>query len=115
MIGVDRLLFKSLRFLLERVGETVAAERDAVDAMREELLADEMALERGEIDEAEFERREAAMVGRLRDIEDRYEGAMAFAGEPEDVPPAERSQTVGRVPTPRRQRPRHKSGKRRRL
>jgi uncharacterized membrane protein YccC len=66
MIIVDRLLVGGLRFVLDKIGQAVDAELNDAGRLRDELLAAQMRLELGEIDEAEFTRLEADVLARLR-------------------------------------------------
>lgn len=74
MIILDTLLVGGLRFVLEKLAAAVEAERDDDTALREELLAAQMRLEVGEIDEAEFARVEAELLRRIADIRQRRQG-----------------------------------------
>ncbi len=75
MLIVDSLLVSGIRFVLTRLVEAVEAELYDETHLREELLAAQMKLELGEIDEAEFERIEAVVMRGLREIAERKRGA----------------------------------------
>jgi hypothetical protein len=68
LIVIDTLLWKGLRFVLNGVTTAVDAERDDESAIKEGLLEARMRTEIGEIDEAEYARIEAELLGRLREI-----------------------------------------------
>jgi len=59
VIILDSLLMGGLRFVLEKLAAAVEAELDDDGVLREELLAAQMRLELGEIDDTEFRRIEA--------------------------------------------------------
>lgn len=80
MIVLDRLLVGGLSFVLRRIAEAVDAERNNDDALREELLAAQMRLELGEIDEEEFDRIERAVLKGMREIRERRGQARRRAG-----------------------------------
>lgn len=56
------------RFSMEKVRDTVREELTDDEVVKEELLALQMQLELGEIDDAEYVQREAALMQRLRDV-----------------------------------------------
>jgi hypothetical protein len=68
MIIVDRLLVGGLGFVLDKIAQAVDTELDDTKNLHDELLAAQMQLELGEIDAAEFARREADVLGRLREL-----------------------------------------------
>ena len=74
MIILDTLLMGGLRFVLEKLAAAVEAELDDDDALREELLAAQMRLELGEIDDAEFRRVEADLLRQIAEIRERRRG-----------------------------------------
>ena len=80
MIVLDTLLIGGLRFVLEKLAAAVEAELDDDSALREELLAAQMRLELGEIDEAEFARVEAALLRGIAEIRERRQGEAAAPG-----------------------------------
>jgi Gas vesicle protein G len=82
VIIVDRLLVGGISFVLGRIAEAVDAERNNEETLREELLAAQMRLELGEIDEAEFERVERAVLQGMREIRERRgEGKRRVGGK----------------------------------
>ena len=71
------------RFSLGKVGDTVRAELTDDAPVREDLLALQMQLELGEIDDDEYLAEEAALMQRLRDVRRwREEFGMSTAGGP---------------------------------
>jgi hypothetical protein len=70
---VDALLIKGIKFVLTRLAEVVEAELVDETHLREELLAAQMRLELGEIDDAEFAQIEDGVLAGLRDIRARKE------------------------------------------
>lgn len=74
MIILDTLLMGGLRFVLEKLAAAVEAELDDDGVLREELLAAQMRLELGEIDDAEFRRIEADLLRQIGEIRERRRG-----------------------------------------
>jgi hypothetical protein len=77
LIILDTLLVGGLRFVLDKVAAAVETELNDDTALREQLLAAEMRLELGELDEAEFATLEADILTRLREIRERRQGDAA--------------------------------------
>ena len=71
MLIVDKLLVSGIKFVLGKVASAVDAELNDDSRLREELLAAQMRLEVGEIDEEEFASIEADLLARLREIRER--------------------------------------------
>jgi hypothetical protein len=86
---VDSLVIKGVKFVLTRLAEAVDAEMYDESALREELLAAQMKLELGEIDDAEFAAIEASVLAGLREIAERKKAASAQAAEERDAGRAE--------------------------
>jgi hypothetical protein len=98
VILVDRLLIGGLSFVLDKIASAVDAELNDEGALTEELLATQMKLELGEIDEEEASLREREIAERLREIREARgavtgaieiagrsaEVEVTFAGDPED-------------------------------
>jgi hypothetical protein len=80
MILLDTLLVGGLSFVLRRLADSVDAQRNDEGAIKEELVASQLRLELGEIDEAEFGRREAELLARLRELRAEREQAAPTAG-----------------------------------
>jgi hypothetical protein len=91
---VDSLIIGGVRFVLNKLIEAVDAEMYDESALREELLAAQMKLELGEIDEDEFARIEEVVLAGMRDVAARKKAA---AGEPEEPRPEGRRFTVESV------------------
>jgi hypothetical protein len=68
---VDALLVSGIKFVLSRLAEAVEAEMYDESALREELLAAQMKLELGEIDEEEFTRIETQVLAGIREVKAR--------------------------------------------
>jgi hypothetical protein len=81
MIIVDRMIIGGLRFVLDKVVAAVDQEMNDDSVLREELLAAQMRLELGEIDEDEFVAIEAAILPRLRAIQESKRGVVHEPGE----------------------------------
>jgi len=74
MILIDSLLIGGIKFCLDKVITAVDREMNDDTAPREELLAAQMRLELGEIDEAEFRELETDLLARIREIRERAQG-----------------------------------------
>jgi hypothetical protein len=78
------------RFSLEKVMDTVREELTDDQVVREEIMALQMRLELGEIDDDEYVAEEAALMQRLRDVRHwREQFGMGTSGGPVRVAPAE--------------------------
>ena len=85
MLILDSLIIGSVRFVLNKLIEAVDAEMYDESSLREELLAAQMKLELGEIDDDEFARIEEVVLAGLREVGDRKKAAAAAAaGMPEE-------------------------------
>ncbi|HEX8276824.1 MAG TPA: gas vesicle protein GvpG [Longimicrobiaceae bacterium] len=72
-----------VKFSLGKVEETVRRELTDDQSVKEDLLALQMRLELGEIDDAEYVEREAELMRRLREVRQwREEFGMGIAGGP---------------------------------
>jgi hypothetical protein len=67
VIVIDRLLVGGIGWVLRRVADAVNSETYDESSLREELLAAEMRLELGEIDDAEFHAIEEDVLRRMRE------------------------------------------------
>ena len=74
MIVLDRMLVGGIKFVLGKIAAAVDSELNDDSRLREELLAAQMRLELGEIDEKEFRALEADLLARLREIRERERG-----------------------------------------
>ena len=81
MIVLDRMLTSGIKFVLGKIAGAVDAEMNDDSRLREELLAAQMRLELGEIDEKEFRALEADLLARLREIRARQRGQAPKPGE----------------------------------
>jgi Gas vesicle protein G len=81
VIVLDRMLVGGIKFVLGKIAAAVDAELNDDSRLREELLAAQMRLELGEIDEKEFRAIEADLVARLREIRERQMGEAPRPGE----------------------------------
>jgi hypothetical protein len=84
MFILDSLLVGGLRFVLDKVAAAVDTELNDDAALREQLLAAQMRLELGEIDQDAFERLESRLLARLREIRERRQGGEGAALSPQD-------------------------------
>ena len=74
------------RFSLEKVSDTVRQELTSDDAIKEDLLALQMRLELGDIDDDQYIAEEAALMQRLRDVRHwREQYGMGVSGGPVQV------------------------------
>ena len=81
MILIDSLIIGGIRFCLDKVLTAVDKEMNDDSAFREELMAQQMRLELGEITQEEFNASEEELLGRIREIRERQ---MASADSEED-------------------------------
>jgi hypothetical protein len=79
MIILDSLLIGGLRFVLDKVASAVDAEMNDEQSLRQELLAAQMQLELGEMDEEEFVELERDILARLREIRQEQQAAGAVS------------------------------------
>ena len=84
MFIIDSVLIGGIRFVLDKVAAAVDTEMNDDTALREQLLAAQMRLELGEIDQAEFETFEADILARLREIRERRQGSGPAQLSPKD-------------------------------
>ena len=75
MLIVDSLIVSGVKFVLTRIAEAVEAEMYDESHLRDELLAAQMRLELGDIDEAEFAAIEEQVLAGLREIAARKRGS----------------------------------------
>lgn len=79
MLIVDSLLIGGIRFVLDKIATAVEEEMNDEGSLREELLAAQMRVELGEMDEGEFADLESRILRRLREIREAREGGPAEA------------------------------------
>lgn len=75
MFILDSLMISGIRWALDTVVKAAEAEMNDDTALREQLLEAEMRREMGEITDDEFAEIEAELLGRIREIKERREGA----------------------------------------
>jgi hypothetical protein len=84
MIILDSLIMGGIRFVLNQVATAVDNEMNDEGGLREQLLAAQMQLELGEIEEDDFVAIESSVMARLREIREAREGeggAMGLSGD----------------------------------
>jgi hypothetical protein len=74
VIVLDTLLIGGIRFVLGKIAAAVEAEMDDDSRLREELLAAQMRLELGEIDEATYAEQERELLARINEVRARRTG-----------------------------------------
>jgi hypothetical protein len=74
MIILDSLLIGGLKFVFDKIATAVDEEMNDEGSLREELLAAQMRVELGEMDESEFADLESRILARLREIRDAQRG-----------------------------------------
>jgi hypothetical protein len=79
IIILDSLLIGGIKFVLDKVASAVDEEMNDEGSLREELLAAQMRVELGEMDEEEFAELEAVILPRLREIRDAKRGEASGA------------------------------------
>ena len=79
MIILDSLLIGGLKFVFDKIATAVDEEMNDEGSLREELLAAQMRVELGEMDEGEFADLEGRILARLREIRDAQRGESAGA------------------------------------
>jgi hypothetical protein len=79
MIILDSLLIGGIKFVLDKVASAVDEEMNDEGSLREELLAAQMRVELGEMDEADFVDLERTILARLREIRDARRGEASGA------------------------------------
>jgi len=84
MLIIDTLLIGGLRFVLDKIATAVDTEMNDDSALREQLLAAQMRVELGEMSQDEFNRLEADILARLREIRGRRQGTGAATLSPKD-------------------------------
>ena len=84
MIIIDTLLVGGIRFVLDKLAAAVETELNDETALREQLLAAQMRVELGEMNEETFRELEADILARLREIRDRREGGGPATLSPDD-------------------------------
>jgi len=78
MIILDSLLIGGIRFVLDKVAAAVDEEMNDEGSLRDELLAAQMRVELGEMDDAAFTELERDILARLREIRGAESGAVSL-------------------------------------
>jgi hypothetical protein len=86
MLIVDSLIISGVKFVLTRLAEAVETEMYDESHLRDELLAAQMKLELGEIDEEEFTAIEEQVLAGLREIGERKRGITSEPSKGADAP-----------------------------
>jgi hypothetical protein len=81
VIILDTLLIGGIKFVLGKLVAAVEAEMNDDSAFREELLAQQMKLELGEITDEEFADRERQLLDAIREVRERRTGAQEDPGD----------------------------------
>jgi gas vesicle protein GvpG len=81
MIILDTILIGGIKFVFRKIAEAVDAQMNDDSVLREELLAAQMRLELGEIDDAQFVEIERDLLQRIREIRERTQGAAITPGD----------------------------------
>ena len=84
MFILDTALIGGLRFVFDKIAAAVDSELNDASRLREELLAAQMRVELGEMTQAEFDRLEADILVRLREIRESQQGS-----DPASLSPSE--------------------------
>lgn len=79
IIILDSLLIGGIKFVLDKVATAVDEEINDEGTLREELLAAQMRVELGEMDEEDFAELERDILARLREIRDAKRGESSGA------------------------------------
>jgi hypothetical protein len=74
MLIIDSLLIGGIRFVLDKIATAVDTELNDEAKLREQLLAAQMRVELGEMDQQEFDQLEAEIIERIREIKQRQRG-----------------------------------------
>jgi hypothetical protein len=82
---IDSLIISGVRFVLDKVAAAVESELNDDSVLRERLLDAQMRVELGEMPQAEFDRLEADIVARIREIKARQRGGESAAISPKDM------------------------------
>jgi hypothetical protein len=78
------MLIGGLRFVFDKIAAAVDTELNDESHLREQLLAAQMRLDLGEMSQAEFNRLEADVLRRLRELRESRQGADPSALSPSE-------------------------------
>jgi len=82
---IDSLIISGVRFVLDKVAAAVETELNDDSVLRERLLDAQMRVELGEMTTEEFDRFEADILARIREIKERQRGGESAAISPKDM------------------------------
>ncbi len=85
MLIIDSLIVSGVRFVLDKIAAAVDTELNDDSVLRERLLDAQMRLELGELSQDEFDRLEADIVARIREIKEHQRGGESAAISPKDM------------------------------
>ncbi len=85
MLIIDSLLVSGIRFVLDKVAAAVETEMNDDTVLRERLLAAQMQVELGEMNQEEFDELEADILARIREIRERQRGGETAVPSPRDM------------------------------
>jgi hypothetical protein len=85
MLIIDSLLVSGIRFVLDKVAAAVETEMNDDAALRERLLAAQMQVELGEMNQEEFDQLEMDILARIREIREHQRGGETAVPSPRDM------------------------------
>ena len=85
MLIIDSLIVSGVRFVLDKIAAAVDTELNDDSVLRERLLDAQMRLELGEMLQEAFDRLEADIVARIREIKERQRGGESAAISPKEM------------------------------
>ena len=85
MLIIDSLLVSGIRFVLDKVAAAVETEMNDDTVLRERLLAAQMQVELGEMNQEEFDQLETDILARIREIRERQRGGETAVPSPRDI------------------------------
>src|SRR6478672_11648147 len=85
MLIIDSLLVSGIRFVLDKVAAAVETEMNDDTVLRERLLAAQMQVELGEMNQEEFDQLETDILARIREIRGRQRGGETAVPSPRDM------------------------------
>jgi len=85
MLIIDSLLVSGIRFVLDKVAAAVETEMNDDTVLRERLLAAQMQVELGEMNQEEFDQLETDILARIREIRARQRGGETAVPSPRDM------------------------------
>lgn len=85
MFLLDTALIGGLKFVFDTIAKAVDSELNDDTALYEQLTAAQMRVELGEISQAEFDRLEADILLRLREVRGRQQGTGPASLDPSEV------------------------------